>query len=363
MENITFTHVHEGNIRQFKRLYTLYPTYKIKTLKNHGEYPCGKKTFRALLDSIAENASCEPLGENTGHFVVMHAQKTIIGFAVFDVRSKQPVTLPYDYGCVGDFFIAPKHRRKGFGRRLNAYMERIFIENGTGCVLLTPDPVTGEKFWTAVGYTDTGLNKGLGRHFVYKKHLAVTENTEKIDRAIAGATTDTDFIGVNPYNKRQIKELFPLWLAYWRKTEEHNHRNPESRRKIKKGLKNRVWFARKTPKNHFYALYFEGKIIGFSWFGIYSGNKDMNGGSEYGYVLEYAIAPAFRRRGFGTRMNTETEKILLRDGASCVYLTPDGVTGLPFWEAIGYTDIGLKSSEEKRPLYVKWLVPDDGTKP
>ena len=228
-------------------------------------------------------------------------------------------------------------------------MESIFIENGVQVVFLYPDPVTGTSFWEAMGYVDTGLNKGVGRYLVYKRHLIVTENTPQIDCALSALASDTDFCTVNPYNKHQLKELYPIWLNYWHETIESH----ESRRKIKKRLINRVRFARKTPKNHFNALYYKGKIIGFSWFGVYSGNKDMNDNKEYGYILEYAISPQFRRKGFGTAMNEETERCLLRDGVSCVYLTPDATTGLPFWKAMGYTDSGIKTHGEQKALYVK----------
>lgn len=349
MKNITFTHIHKENIRQFGRLYKLYAPYKIKTLKHHGEYPLGKKTFKKLLRGMIENAALESGDVQNDHIVVMHAGSKIIGFAVFNLRAKEVVALPYPYGTISDFCIVPKYRRKGFGNRLYAYVESILIENGVQVVFLYPDPVTGTPFWEAMGYVDTGLNKGVGRYFVYKRHLIVTENTPKIDRALSDLASDTDFCAVNPYNKHEIKELFPLWLAYWRETIESH----ESRRKIKRGLINRVCFARETPKNHFNALYYKGKIIGFSWFGVYSGNKDINDNKEYGYVLEYAVAPAFRRKGFATLMNEETQKILLRDGVSCAYLTPNANTGLPFWKAMGYTDSGIKTHGEQKALYVK----------
>ncbi len=356
MENVTFTHVCSANANRFKQLYKLYPPYKIKTLKHHGESPCGKKTFKQLLDNTIENAATDELDNVNRHFVVMCLGRIIIGFAVFSTCvNNEPVELPFKYGSVGDYFVAPELRRKGYGRKLNDYIESVFIENGTQFVLLTPDPVTGEKFWKAVGYADTGLNKGYNRYWVYMKCLTVFDKTDEIDLAIRSKISRIDIVHVNIYNKKQIRELGKIWLPYCIEKATRNGKKANNCGKIKIKLKKSVKQARNIPKLHFYALYFEGKIIGFAFFGITDGIKSFCIPEDCGKITDFYIAPEFRRKGFATKMNCCIENIFRRDGITNVLLAPGPIIGVQFFKSVGYVDAGIIDADAKLPVYTKKL--------
>lgn len=130
------------------------------------------------------------------------------------MKSQNVVDIPYDYGEFKDFYILPRHRRKGFGTILNNYIEDVFINNKTNVVLLSPDPVSGIEFWRAMGYYDTGIHKGWGKHFVYIKHISDDNTSLEIDNAISELLTPTDLIGINPYNKPQMREVYCVWKEY-----------------------------------------------------------------------------------------------------------------------------------------------------
>lgn len=254
-----------------RKLCRAYIKYKRKSLRNHGEYPAGKKVFRELFYSIISKSTEDILSENPNHFFVMQSNNHIIGFASISTKSEDVVDIPYTYGEVKDFYISPKYRRKGFGRILNEHIENVFKQNGTSVVLLSPDPVSGIDFWKAMGYFDTGIHQGWGRHFVYIKHITENENTFKIDNAIQNLVTPTDLIGINLYNKKQIKEA----VFVWRK---HGEEHKQKFRKT--DIKKMAFNARNNKSVSFKALYFKGEVIGL----FYSGDKTIR------YILpEYGI--------------------------------------------------------------------------
>ena len=250
LNNLTFTNITKENICNYKKLSKIYAKYKIKSLRNQGEKPGNKKMFYELFDSIISNSSLS----NFDYFIVMESAKELIGFASISTSSTYVVDIPYPYGEVKDFYISPKHRRKGYGRILNHHIEKIFDENGTNTVLLSPDPISEIDFWKAMGYCDTGIHQGWGRHFVYIKHINV--NSLEIDNAISELVTSTDLIGINPYNKTQIKEVYDVWKEYCKEI---------NRKPRRKDIKNMAWNARKNRNVSFKAMYYQGKIIGFTY--------------------------------------------------------------------------------------------------
>jgi len=250
--NFTFTTITKENASLHKKLRKVFARYKIKTLRNHGEAPGGKKVFYKLFDNIISRAS----NSDTNSFIVMMSGKEIIGFASVSITATDIVDIPFRYGTINDFYISPKHRRKGYGRILINYIEKIFRDNGTSTVLLYPDPINGIPFWKAIGYYDTGINRGWGHYLVYCKHLTENEHTAEIDKAISELVKPIDLISINPYNKPQIKEFYEVWREYCKKANRKPHR---------KDAKNMAWSARKNRDVSFKALYYKGKIIGFTY--------------------------------------------------------------------------------------------------
>ena len=251
---ILFTQITELNAELLSQLRKLFPDYKIQGLKHHGESPYGKKHWRALFDR--EYASTPEPQDGSGRdlHIAMHTAGELLGFADISLQSRGLVDIPLDYGSVNEFFIVPKHRRKGYGTILYGYVERLFTEHSVGTVLLKPDPVTGVDFWRAMGFEDTGLNKGSGQPLVYRKHLTGGEAAEAIDDAIQKLCTPTEIIAINPYNKRQLSEMIPIWRAYCRENDRRFH---------KRDVKATAFEARKHRDVSFAAINYGGRIVGF----------------------------------------------------------------------------------------------------
>ena len=251
-KNFEFLSITIENIDKFKKLRRIYANYKIQTLRNHGETPGNKKMFYNLFNGIISRAS----DSDSDYFILMISGKEIIGFASISASSKDFFDIEYNYGSVNDFYISPEYRRKGFGRTLNEYIESIFKDKGTGTVLLFPDPVNGIPFWQSMEYHDTGFHQGWGHYFVYIKYLIVNEYSAQIDNAISVFVKPVDEIGINPYNKPQIKEVYGVWKEYCKETNQKHHI---------KDVKNMAWIARKNRAVNFMALYNKAKIIGFTY--------------------------------------------------------------------------------------------------
>jgi len=107
-----------------------------------------------------------------------------------------------------------------------------------------------------MGYCNTGIHQGWGHFLVYKKHLTENEHTAEIDKAIEQLVTPTDTIGINPYNKQQMKEVFKVWKEYCKQANRKPHKND---------VRKMAFSARKNRNVHFSALYYKGNVIGFTY--------------------------------------------------------------------------------------------------
>ncbi|MBQ4165200.1 MAG: GNAT family N-acetyltransferase [Oscillospiraceae bacterium] len=76
------------------------------------------------------------------------------------------------WGCIVEFYVIPKKRRKGFGRDMLLYLEDFFRKNGVTQLYLTADPVTGKPFWEALGFVSKGEFCPDNGQEIYEKMLS-----------------------------------------------------------------------------------------------------------------------------------------------------------------------------------------------
>lgn len=95
----------------------------------------------------------------------------------------------------------------------------------------------------------------------------------------------TDLIGINPYNRPQIKEAVKVWKKYCQET---------NRKFRKNDVKKMAFNARKNKAVSFRALYFEGKIIGL----LYLCDE----------IIRY-ILPEHKNKGFEKELKNEPMEI------------------------------------------------------
>lgn len=73
----------------------------------------------------------------------------------------------------------------------------------------------------------------------------------------------------------------------------------------------------------------------------------------YGYIMEFFVLPEHRRRGFGREMLRRLQAFFAANGADRMYLTADPVTGVPFWEKMGFVRTGEISPENGLEIFEK----------
>lgn len=67
----------------------------------------------------------------------------------------------------------------------------------------------------------------------------------------------------------------------------------------------------------------------------------------WGYILEFYIAPRFRRKGFGTSLYNFMKQKLMEREISKIWLSADKTAGEPFWFSLGFLDTGERENDQK----------------
>lgn len=78
----------------------------------------------------------------------------------------------------------------------------------------------------------------------------------------------------------------------------------------------------------------EGPPVGFSIFQLDRPESDWCKRPGWGFIREFYISPAHRRRGFGSALAAYTENQLFAQGAKNLYLTSE--EAISFWQSRGW---------------------------
>ena len=134
----------------------------------------GRETPEATLKKFI--ASIVDMSEDKDRFVELcYLDELLIGFAYgkIDRKTHRGYVRP-GWGYIMEFYVKPEYRRKGYGKEIYKHLENIFKSNGVSNVWLTADPVTGEPFWSAVGFTNSREKSPENNLYIYEK-LILTE--------------------------------------------------------------------------------------------------------------------------------------------------------------------------------------------
>lgn len=118
-------------------------------------------------------------------------------------------------------------------------------------------------------------------------------------------------------------------------------------------LRRRIAIQGNRSDMHFEVTFLGSEIIGISMFAIDLGTVYGLLEKGYGTIMGFYIKPEYRRKGYGKEMYEHIETLLKHDGAPKIYLTPDGVTGEPFWTALGFENSGKIDPDNEKYIYIK----------
>lgn len=129
----------------------------------------GRETSEATLKNFI--ASIVSMSEDNDRFVELcYINDALIGFAYGKIdREEHRGYLRPGWGYVMEFYVKPEYRRKGYGKEIYKHLENIFKSNGVSNVWLTADPITGEPFWSTVGFTNSGEKSSENNLYIYEK--------------------------------------------------------------------------------------------------------------------------------------------------------------------------------------------------
>ena len=160
------------------------------------------------------------------------------------------------------------------------------------------------------------------------------------------------FITVRQGDEEQLKMLEGLMLDYVSETDDHQ--NIKTTKEIIPKI-TRSMIDKLSEDRILEIVTEDGYPIGFFYAKI---DRKTDRGlvrDGWGYIMEFYVAKAYRRREIGRQMVDLCEKFFKDRGAKDIWLTADGVTGIPFWISVGYTDSGELSPENGQKILVKEL--------
>ena len=166
-----FTFLYRKNRRLFGDLPALYAQYRQQTVFNHTGESMPLRVFRRELKRVLRKTDECVWSQNPRAFLVLHEDEKVLGFADIRTVSDDLIQADFKYGTVEDFCVAENQRGKGYGKRLYERTEKVFRDNGTKTVLLTPDPKTGTAFWIKMGYAQTDMTVPGTQSKIYRKDI------------------------------------------------------------------------------------------------------------------------------------------------------------------------------------------------
>ena len=94
------------------------------------------------------------------HFDLMRigTRKKPAGFAYYAIdKGTIGGLIDPNGGGFWGYYVAPAYRRQGYGRRMFLHCAEALYRDGAEYLYCCPDPVTGEPFWRAMGFEDSGI--------------------------------------------------------------------------------------------------------------------------------------------------------------------------------------------------------------
>lgn len=143
-----------------------------------------------------------------------------------------------------------------------------------------------------------------------------------------------------------------VWLPFCHEIDIHDGIT-ESDEEIIEDCKRRIGIQGSRPDMHFELAFLNNEVIGLAMFAIDLGTVYGLLEKGYGTIMGFYIKPEYRRQGYGREMFLHIESILRYDGAPKIHLTPDGVTGEPFWTALGFENSGKFDPDDEKYIYIK----------
>lgn len=170
MENqIIFIQLEKDNEEHFEMASKLWVPFIREVHEHEGRYESEEQIMDGLKKRISIQGSRKDM-----HFEIAVVDGEPFGIAMFAIDLGTVYgLLEKGYGTIMGFYIRPDFRRKGLGTILSRHIETVLRDDGAANMYICPDAVTGEPFWKANGYKDSGKIDPDDKKPIYIKELSI----------------------------------------------------------------------------------------------------------------------------------------------------------------------------------------------
>jgi ribosomal protein S18 acetylase RimI-like enzyme len=158
MKGLKFIGLHKGNEKHCAEFKSLFGEYFAEQCEHNPKLrvsPNPHYTFEEFLQKWL-NSIIDIQGDSDRHLELCYDSEHLIGFLYGKVdHEDHNGFIKPGWGYVMEFYVKPKYRRKSYGRAMSGRLERLFAADGATMMYLNADAVTGEPFWSAMGFTKT----------------------------------------------------------------------------------------------------------------------------------------------------------------------------------------------------------------
>ena len=157
-------------------------------------------------------------------------------------------------------------------------------------------------------------------------------------------------------NRRQFKQLKPIYAAYRRQTVINHGGEELPLRVFKSELRRVLWHTDECIWSNnprcFIVMHEGDTVIGFA--DIRAVSTDLlETDYPYGTVEDFCIAEEFRNKGYGRILFEKVENVLRKNGTKTILMTPDPKTGVGFWEKMGFINTNEVLPDTESTVYRK----------
>lgn len=169
MENqISFIQIEKDNEKHFEMAAKLWVPFIREVQEHDGRCESEEQIIEGLRKRISIQGSRKDM-----HFEIAMINGDPFGIAMFAIDLGTVYGL-LEKGCgtIMGFYIRPDFRRKGLGTILSRHIETVLYNDGAENMYICPDAVTGEPFWKANGYHNSGKIDPDDKKPIYIKELS-----------------------------------------------------------------------------------------------------------------------------------------------------------------------------------------------
>ena len=352
MENIIFTPIRR-HTRAARLALPLWLAFRAEIKGNGDENPVAPLAdFRRRVNIQGSRPDM--------HFDLMRIgkKKKPAGFAYYaiDKGTIGGLIEPNGGGFWG-YYVAPEYRRQGYGRRMFLHCAEALRRDGAAYLYCCPDPVTGEPFWHAMGFEDSGIFDPDDRLNIFMKQWTGPEHI----KCRAMTVQDLHIHMMDDYDEYQEITQEYRKRKLWRGYRVKKLRKPRVTQ-TSDGGKNyiRHWFIPNVHLRQYYpgqplvfAAFRRDQVVAFAIWDITSAEKGRMGQAR---LYRLFVSRECRRMGLGRQLFGLCAEAARAEGAKTLFISANpAVETQAFYKSMGCV-IAKKHSGPKKDIPLEFTL-------